>query len=197
MSFMNPRRVVEEGWVFTPEDCTHPFESEVQVQQAGIDLRMENIFRMLPHDSVEAPDYALVPFETPIGFIGVNEKQLPLYQRLDPNEGQFSADRGNFRISPGAYTIDFIEHVKVPINAMALIIHRSTLNRSGALLTGSVFDPGFSGQIGCTMYVHHTIIIEPTARLAQIVFIEGEAASAYEGAYKDQTHGDTSGAKIG
>ena len=195
MSFMSPRKAVEEGWIFTP-DGQEKFNSIKQIQQAGIDLRVATFSRLLPHGINEMPDYAYPLNETPIAHIGINKKRLPSYQQIKPIDGVYGV-HGNYKLPPGAYAVDFIEHVKVPANCLALVIHRSTLNRSGVILTGSIFDPGFSGQIGCSMYVHYTVTIEPTARLAQIIFLDGEAASQYMGAYKDKTHAETSSVEIG
>lgn len=197
MSFVSPREVFEQGWL-TVSSLEKPFDPDVQIQQAGIDLRAERFYRLVPRGQI-VPDFAQVPSDTEVAFIGEIEKELPSYQLLDLESAHFSClrdDKRCYKFAPGAYTVDFLEHVEVPEHCMALIIHRSTLNRSGTIVTGSVFDPGFSGQLGCTMYVHETIVIEPFARLAQIVFLTGEAANQYTGSYKDKTHAELSGVKI-
>jgi len=202
MSFVNPRIVVEKQWIYVPKDDPS-FDSVEQVQQAGIDLRVARISVPYPAQ-LPAPLQGAVTPQGPgseIAVIGVKERRLPAYKEIDLEDRSdpFIVKRNSkqwYCLPKGQYILDFVEHIKVPLHCMALVVHRSTLNRSGTIVTGSVFDPGFSGQVGATMYVHGTLLIEPLARLAQIILFDGDSANAYTGAYKDKTHADTSGMRV-
>ena len=92
-----------------------------------------------------------------------------------------------WHLEPGAYAIEFNEGLKpLPVNNTAIIINRSSVARSGALIRSSVYDPGFaSPAMGAMMYVFTPIIIEEHARVAQILIFENEEAEAYNGQYMD------------
>jgi len=161
----NPKGIVADGIVKAEKGCTDI--SDKQIQQAGIDIRINRIHTV----------------HTPLITIGKNVKPdfKSIYLEVEPNV------EGFMRLEPGkAYSIDSMERCKVPENMAALVLHRSTFNRCGIFITGSVYDPGFEGNIGTTMYVHNTIEVEVGTRFAQIVFLPADAASTYKGSYQGQ-----------
>ena len=80
------------------------------------------------------------------------------------------------------------EEVHLPKNIFATFTHRSTYNRQGVLITGSIYDPNYSGVVGCTIYNLSGDIIEIPAfeRIGQMVFFEADAASEYNGQYQKE-----------
>jgi len=135
-----------------------------QLQQAGIDVRLNKVFTV----------------NTPIIRFGKKVKPdfSEIYSEVQPDSA------GWIRLQPGkAYSVDTMEDCVVPIDAAAFVLHRSTFNRSGVFITGSVYDPGFEGNIGATMYVHNTVEVEVGTRIAQILFVKASAASTYKGTY--------------
>jgi len=162
---VNPKKILDEGIVTVMPGC--PDIEDNQLQQAGIDVRLNKILTV----------------HTPIIRIGRNAKPDfgSIYVDLKPDP------EGYVRLSPGiAYSVDSMEYCKVPEDMVAFVIHRSTFNRSGVFVTGSVYDPGFEGNIAGTMYVHNTVEVEMGTRFAQIVFMKAEAASLYKGSYQKQ-----------
>ena len=85
----------------------------------------------------------------------------------------------------GVYDITFNEGCKLPDNRVAFIKQRSSLYRNGTIINSPVFDPGFETDfMGTIMYVHETIFIEESARVAQIYFHECEPAEKYNGQWQ-------------
>lgn len=80
------------------------------------------------------------------------------------------------------------EEIKLPKNMFALLIHRSSFNRKGIIITGSVYDPGYKGVIGCTIYnlSGEVIQIPANKRICQIVCYHAEAASEYDGQWQNE-----------
>ena len=80
------------------------------------------------------------------------------------------------------------EIADLPKDIFATFTHRSSFNRKGVLITGSIYDPGYQGQIGCTIYnlSGETVVIEENERIGQMVFFRADAASEYNGQYQKE-----------
>ena len=80
------------------------------------------------------------------------------------------------------------EEVYLPIDIYATLTHRSSYNRKGVLITGSIYDPNYRGQIGCTIYnlSGQELVIPKNERIAQMLFFSADAASAYCGQYMNE-----------
>jgi len=80
------------------------------------------------------------------------------------------------------------EEVHLPHNIFATFTHRSSYNRQGVLITGSIYDPNYSGQVGCTIYnlSGHDLEIDANERIGQMVFFKAESASEYNGQYQNE-----------
>ena len=78
------------------------------------------------------------------------------------------------------------EIVRLPLDIFATFTHRSSFNRRGVLITGSIYDPGYEGQIGCTIYnlSGKALMIQKDERIGQMVFFKASAASEYNGQYQ-------------
>lgn len=101
---------------------------------------------------------------------------------------EVEADNDVYHLMPGAYKIRYREIVKVPNNAIALAIPRSTLLRSGATIYTAVWDPGYEGRGEglLTVFNSNGIDIEKGAQIAQLVFIrlDRETKFVYKGIYQ-------------
>lgn len=162
---INPKEILAKGYL--KEDKGYSVISEKQIQQAGIDIRLGKAFTVVTN------------------MITITETEKPkfdsIYRELQPDP------RGLIRLEPGyAYSIDSMEYVKVPQDMSAFVLHRSTFNRVGIFITGSVYDPGFEGNVGATMYVHNRTELAVGVRIAQILFVKTDAASSYNGSYQKQ-----------
>ena len=80
------------------------------------------------------------------------------------------------------------ETLRLPSDVFATFTHRSSFNRKGVLITGSIYDPGYRGQIGCTIYnlSGQDLIIEKNERIGQMLFFAAQASNAYDGQYQDE-----------
>ncbi|KAI9719253.1 MAG: hypothetical protein M1812_003583 [Candelaria pacifica] len=92
-------------------------------------------------------------------------------------------------LAPDAYLVGFNEHVNVPLDMMGQLFARSSLWRSGALLSAGVLDSGYRGALGGILQVvnPYGIYLERDARLAQVVFsemAEGGDGEGYKGIYQ-------------
>lgn len=161
---LNPKKALELGYVTAEAGWSI---SEEQIQQAGIDVRLGRVF------IVSAPIVTITETEKPRFDL--------IYRQITPDP------RGLVMLEPGcAYSVDTLEHIKVPENMSAFVLHRSTFNRVGIFITGSVYDPGFEGNIGATMYVHNRTEVAVGVRIAQVLFMKTSAASSYKGSYQKQ-----------
>lgn len=80
------------------------------------------------------------------------------------------------------------EIVVLPLDIFATFTHRSSFNRKGIFITGSIYDPGYNGQIGCTIYnlSGAELTIPKNERIGQMLFFRAEAASEYSGQYQKE-----------
>lgn len=171
--FINPQTAIKEGWITTRdgyspivEDLKH---SECQIQQNGIDLRIDNI-QMITGGSEDTEGIV----------IGHTKKVLPKYTD-PPFENNF------FSINPGyAYAFDCMEYINVPEKIAAMIFVRSTLNRIGAFVTSGLWDSGFHGALGGVLRSMSYFKLEKGTRICQVVFVEADSFREYDGIYKGQ-----------
>jgi len=90
-------------------------------------------------------------------------------------------------LKPGAYLVEFNETVDTPLSLMGQIFVRSSLFRSGALLSAGVMDSGYKGAVGAMLQVvnPHGLLLFRDARLAQMVFHQmSKPVEGYSGVYQ-------------
>ena len=80
------------------------------------------------------------------------------------------------------------EEVRLPENIYAMLYGRSSFNRKGVLIRGSVYDAGYEGVIGCTIYnlSGETLLLKKNERVCQMMFFHASAASTYDGQYQGE-----------
>lgn len=87
--------------------------------------------------------------------------------------------------------INFREMIKLPDNMYALFYVRSSWSRKGLFVSSGVYDSGYEGSIGCTVYnmsgQDHTFI--EGDRIGQIICFLADAASSYNGQWKESVAG--------
>lgn len=86
------------------------------------------------------------------------------------------------------FNVLFNETIALPKDVFATIHQRSSYSRKGVFITTGIYDPGYTGSLGCTIYNMSggTINIEVNTRIAQIVCFEADAASEYNGQYQNK-----------
>jgi deoxycytidine triphosphate deaminase len=78
--------------------------------------------------------------------------------------------------------------VHLPDNIYATFIHRSSFNRRGVIITGSIYDPGYEGVVGCSIYNFSggELKIGRHERIGQMMFFDASATSKYNGQYQKE-----------
>ncbi len=90
-------------------------------------------------------------------------------------------------LEQGAYLVEFNKTVDTPSSLMGQIFVRSSLFRSGALLSAGVMDSGYKGAMGAMLRVvnPHGLPLFRDARLAQMAFHQmSEPVEGYSGVYQ-------------
>lgn len=147
-----------------------PFESN-QIQQNGIDLRLDEVSSLS----------GLYIFGEDLKDSKISEFRI---EKLKANKNGF------FYFKKGcAYSLLFFETSIIPENTTAMVYGRSSLNRRGILIRGSVYDSGFCGRVGATLYAGIDCAIRREQRIAQIIFFESDSASIYNGQYQSLVAG--------
>lgn len=115
------------------------------------------------------------------GVLGVDKRILPRYEKLEADS------KGYFHLNKGSYVIRYNEYVKIPCNAIALAIPRSSLLRMGATLFTAVWDPGYEGRGYGLLLVENPygVKLQKGVQVAQLVFMrmEEESVKLYRGIY--------------
>jgi deoxycytidine triphosphate deaminase len=99
----------------------------------------------------------------------------------------FINDDGKFlyQLEPGTYSLTFEQGCKLDDKHTAFIRHRSSVLRSGGIITSGVYDPGFEvDEMGGMLVATETIILEKGARVAQIIMMENAEAELYDGQWQ-------------
>jgi len=142
-----------------------------QVQPAGVDLRVSAVYRFRGS-----------------GGLGVKERVLAPVEPVEAVDGWWW-------LSPGAYKVVFADAVYVPSTTVGICFPRSSLLRSGVLLSCAVWDPGYYGRGEALLEVvnPHGFRLEVGARVAQLVYIHLLVpARLYSGRYRGENMGDVS-----
>ncbi len=138
-----------------------------QVQPNGVDLTVQKIFTF--------NTYGLIDFDN-------SERKLPDYSEV-PLDGEW------YILKQGAYLVRYNEIVEVPHGHVGILLPRSTLMRSGAIIFSALWDAGYKGRGTGMLVVHNPfgIRIKQNARIGQITFIQAERAKqTYNGIYQNE-----------
>lgn len=151
-----------------------------EAAQVGVDLTVDEIQRITQPSVLNAE-----------GKISIGEYEFPQRKRFgSPETGTFN---NYWVLSPGCYAITFQQGLKkLAADENAYIIQRSSLNRAGVRIEGSIFDPGFeTDKLGATMFVWAPITVFQGARIAQITIETNEPVESemlYEGQWQGKTN---------
>lgn len=139
---------------------------ELQLQPAGVDLTVAEVHGFAS---------GLV--------IGFEFKKVARSRPLPPVNGSWD-------LRPGAYKVVFNEVVEVPRDAAGICLPRSSLVRSGVLVSCALWDPGYRGRGEAMLLVAnpHGTRLQVGARVAQMVFIKlsGAPHKLYDGEYQGE-----------
>lgn len=136
--------------------------AKIQAQHCGVDLTLKRIKTWASPGNVDFDNSLRLSASTvEIPFISQNEqfRNLPaqFLQTLfkDPAILKKHMDEMHeaVMLKSGAYLVEFNETVDMPLSLMGQIFVRSSLFRSGALLSAGVIDSGYKGAVGAMLQV--------------------------------------------
>jgi len=157
---LNSRQIIEKGIIIPSE---HSKEAQV-----GIDLSLGKVEKITGGSVV----YKETTIINPDFFINVETSKVD--------------GRDCWILEPGTYAISFNEGCNIPENYTGLILHRSSLYRTGTQIISPVWDPGYrTEKMGTVMVVTVKLIVERNARVCQILFHENYPVDAlYDGQFQ-------------
>lgn len=156
--FVNPKVAIEKGWIRGIKD------QKVQVQPNAIDFTLDKVFSQSANITA---------------VISENSKIMRPLQ-------EFHADALGYWRLEGQKVYDGMSnvYVEVPEGMAAVLYTRSTFARNGVFIMSGLFDAGFKGNVGFTIYtIGGPIDIAPGTRIGQIAFILAPSAGVYAGGY--------------
>ncbi|MBD3189365.1 MAG: deoxyuridine 5'-triphosphate nucleotidohydrolase [Candidatus Heimdallarchaeota archaeon] len=135
-----------------------------QAQINGVDLTVKEIFAISGE--------GVIDFDN-------SKRVIPDHKPLDLTEDNY------WKLQPGSYIVRYNEIVKVPLNALGILLPRSSLLRMGATIVGAWWDSGYQGRGQGLLIIGHPIKIYQNARIAQIVFLRSKPVKkGYSGQYQ-------------
>lgn len=159
--FINPKQAISERWI------TGVTDPEKQVQPNAIDFSL---------DTLKLVD------NTSLAFISESGKIMrPLDTMSIDADGNWILQGG--RVYDGTSNM----FVDVPEGVAAVLYTRSTFARNGVFIISGLYDSGYKGHIGFTIYtIGGPMRITPGTRIGQIGFMHADAAGKYAGGYNHQ-----------
>ena len=141
-------------------------DADVQTQIAGFDLTAQDIMKL--------EDGGIIDFDN-------SNRQIPDHKEIEPIDNKWI-------LKPGGYLVRYNEVIQVPLNAIGIVLPRSTLMRIGATLCSAVWDPGYKGRGIGLLIVNAKITVHVGARIAQIIFIntQDKLEKGYSGTYQNE-----------
>jgi dUTP pyrophosphatase len=137
---------------------------ETQLQPCGFDLTVRNVGRFTSNGVIDFNNSKRrLPTTNPV--------VLPTILRL------------------GTYSIDFNEKISLPLDLMAMSIHRSSVMRCGATTASGFWDAGYCGAGKTLLNVHNPdgLILAENARLCQMVFQRlNPVSKGYHGSFQNE-----------
>lgn len=141
--------------------------TDEQRQPNGVDLTLDAVF------TIESP-----------GRIGREGKELGDRRPVEPTVAEGAGER--YRLTPGGYVVRYGETVHIPDGHVGFIYPRSSLLRNGAMVNTAVWDAGYRGRGEGLVQVHHPIVLERSARIAQLVLARADHEGTYDGDYQGE-----------
>ncbi len=134
---------------------------ENSIQPAGIDLRIDKIYRIIKSGKL------------------LKDKKIKPEIKEEISE--------TYKVSPREYCLcSTVEKINMPKDLVGIILPRSTLFRIGLSLRTAVVDPGYKGILilGLKNETNHAIEIERYSRICQIIFLRTKRTDGYSGNYQ-------------
>ncbi|KAF8417445.1 putative dUTP diphosphatase Dut [Tirmania nivea] len=146
----------------------------LQSQPCGIDLTLRHVLEWTSPGTIDFSNQHRRTAQT---------SPIPFTETKLPNGETYMA----IHLKQNSYLVEFNETVEMPLDEMGQVFVRSTLFRSGALVSAGVMDSGYHGAMGALLTVlnPHGIVLHQGARLAQFVNHKmSEPVKGYSGVYQ-------------
>ncbi|KAF1936779.1 putative dUTP diphosphatase Dut [Clathrospora elynae] len=158
-----------------------------QVQPCGIDLTLKRVLTWASSGTIDfsnthrkTAQTVEIPYQTSQQQASTTSPWNKTTEITTP--GEF------IHLATGSYLIEFNEQVDMPLDLMGQILVRSSLFRSGALVSAGVMDLGYKGPVGAMLQVvnPHGLRLMRDAKCAQMVFHEMSepVEEGYSGVYQ-------------
>lgn len=85
------------------------------------------------------------------------------------------------------YNVLLNEKIKLPSDMYATLQQRSSYSRKGVFVTSGVYDPGYEGSLGCTIYnFGEEITIPKDTRILQVLVFKADSTGNYSGQWMNK-----------
>jgi dUTP pyrophosphatase len=170
---ISPKHAIEQGWITLPEGVN----LEKTIQPNAIDFTLDRMFQMA----------------TDMGgtIITESERKFPEFHELDGSNGWCIPGGSNGWCIPALGMVDCMSNftVNIPEGVAAQLVVRSSFGRAGIILTSGLYDSGFKGNIGFTLFNRSSLPVftAPGTRVGQIIFMPSVSVGTYNGVYNNKT----------
>lgn len=147
---LDGRGIVEKGLLQFPDTL---FDNEKAIQPNGVDLRAHKIYQVMGRITLERDKR-----------IDTSNARIVELQLKD---GFWDLDHTECN-----YLVDFRETCRMRPKYSAQVVSRSSLLRTGILVTSAWWDTGWDGRLGASIRIRNFIKIEYAAALAQLIVHE-------------------------
>lgn len=164
---ISPNTAISEGWI-TWNDSIGNIEKYIQPN--AIDFDVSRIFEL---------------DDSSIAYLSEESKIIRSSKEISPIEKPHYNEKVWHLYHNKCYDFTSNFHVKLPAGVAAILIVRSTLNRSGIFLTSGLYDSGYNGSVAGMLRIHGgDLFLAPNTRIGQIKFIRSEDSGImYTGGY--------------
>lgn len=163
---ISPITAIEQKWITHPDfQSIEDWEKSKYINPNAIDFTLDTLF------TVDNEKIALISEETRI---------FRSCELQYPQDDIYTLYPGGFYDGMSKFTVN------IPEGVCALLINRSTLNRAGVHLNAGLYDAGYNGNIGFSLYnrIGATQIKQHT-RVGQIMFLQSDSVGLYNGIYNN------------
>lgn len=164
---INPQYAIDQGWIKFP-DWMSEEQRKKCVQPNAIDFTLDRLY--------------VIDQSTP-AFISEEPSEKVMRQIHDA-----PCPDGIWRLDHlGLYDGMSDFYVQVPTDVACDLIIRSTFNRVGVQLSNGMYDTGFEGNIGFTLFNRSGQMgTRPHTRIGQIMFFQSQSEGKYAGGYNTE-----------
>jgi len=151
---------------FPNEMISEYIDLEAQTQIAGFDLTVREIMKL--------EDGGILDFDN-------THRHIPNHEKIEHQDEVW-------KLKPGGYLVRYNEIIEVPLDAVGIVLPRSSLMRCGGTLCSAVWDPGYKGRGVGLLILYAEVTLHKNTRIAQIIFIKTtkKIEEGYAGTYQKE-----------